>query len=432
MKRFVYYLLTACLLVGASGLNVAHADDQSNTGVGAGIGGVLGAVAGGVIGKQSHKTEQGAIIGGLLGAAAGALAGSQVKKDGQKVAAADGAIAKVSLEQIIQWGREGVSDDDVISRIHEANYAPALTKDDIYYLRKESVSDRVIQAMQPVVAESAVKDVAQVQASAVAAVSPTVEPVVQAVSDVKTNVNQEQTRGGDPILDNLGIANSASRVSAPQNTVTPQKTVSSQKVAVPQKNEAEMTFSQKCNAQWMKIWNTGYIQLAIIIFLIVITLIVLFQANAGRVIFFDNNYDALWNIIPALIAGGGAILAFFYHTDITVFKVVFILMTAVSLFYGFYQSYRLNPATHNGMIILLGLVRFIVCFIGPLFIIFTWVFGGRPSKREGETDQAYQIRAAAAETANTIWKMAVTAGYFFLIKMLINGDRVRALRAVSV
>lgn len=423
MKRFVYGLLTACLLVGSSGLNIVHADDQSNTGVGAGIGGVLGAVAGGVIGKQSHKTEQGAIIGGLLGAAAGALVGSQVKEDGQKVAAADGATAKVSLEQIIQWGREGVSDEDVISRIHEANYMPALTKDDVYYLRKESVSDRVIQAMKPVLSESAVKVVAPAQASPVSTVSLTAPPVVKTVS---VNASQELNTSRDPILDNLGILNSSSQESVQQNTGNSQKIVSSQKVFVTQKIETKMTFSEKCSAQWTKVWNTGYIQLAIIIFLVVITFVVLFQANAGRVIFFDNHYDALWNIIPALVAGGGAALVFFYHTDGTVFKVVFIMMTAVSLFYGFYQSYRLNPETHNGMIILLGLVRFIVCFIGPLFIIFTWVFGGRSSKREGETEQAYQMRAAAAETANTIWKMALTAGYIFLIRMLINGDRVRS------
>ena len=415
MKRFVYCLLTVCLLVGASGLNVAHADEQSNTGMGAGIGGVLGAVAGGVIGKQSNKTEQGALIGGLLGAAAGALAGSQVKKEDQKVAAADGATVKVSLEQIIQWGREGVSDDDVKSRIHEANYTPALTKDDIYYLRKESVSERVIQVLQPAVAASAAKDVVQAQESSVAAVVTTVPTVVKTVSDVSTNANQEQSMGRDPILDNLGIANSSSQVSAPQNTVTSQRIVSSQKVAVSQKSEGQLTFFQKIGVQWTKIWKTGYVQLAIIIFFIVVTLIVLFQANAGKVIFFDNNYDALYNIIPALMAGGGAVLTFFYQGNPTVFKVIFILMAAVSLFYGFYQSYRLNPGTPNWMIILLGVVRFIVCFVGPLVLIFMWVFGGRPSKRDGETEQAYQIRSAAAETSNKIFRL-----YEKKIIMIIN------------
>jgi phage tail tape-measure protein len=149
------------------------AQSESNTGAGAVVGGLLGAVAGGAIGHKKHKTTEGVLIGGALGALGGAAVGSQIKKTpaattpepaapqkvepvvqpvaAQTVQAAATAVAapsKVTLQQVVDWTREGMTSDEIIVRIKATNASFYLVAEDLAFLRKEGVSQRVIDCMQ--------------------------------------------------------------------------------------------------------------------------------------------------------------------------------------------------------------------------------------------------------------------------------------------
>jgi hypothetical protein len=55
---------------------------------------------------------------------------------------------QVTMQQIVDWTKQGVSSDEIISRIKAANPKYSLTADDIGYLKKQGVSQRVIETMQ--------------------------------------------------------------------------------------------------------------------------------------------------------------------------------------------------------------------------------------------------------------------------------------------
>jgi len=55
---------------------------------------------------------------------------------------------QLTMQQIVDWTRQGVSSDEIISRIKSANPKYSLTADDIDYLNKQGVSQRVIETMQ--------------------------------------------------------------------------------------------------------------------------------------------------------------------------------------------------------------------------------------------------------------------------------------------
>ncbi|MEI8350540.1 MAG: hypothetical protein WCI77_10370 [Candidatus Omnitrophota bacterium] len=56
--------------------------------------------------------------------------------------------AQLTMQQIIDWTKQGISSDEIISRIKAANPKYSLTADDINYLNKQGVSQRVIETMQ--------------------------------------------------------------------------------------------------------------------------------------------------------------------------------------------------------------------------------------------------------------------------------------------
>jgi uncharacterized protein YcfJ len=122
---------------------------QSNTtrvGEGAGIGGAVGALAGTIIGYQSGHPFQGAAIGGAVGVGTGAVVGAQIKKPTQATQAQ--ASTQITMQQIVDWSKSGVSSDEIISKIKAANPKYSLTADDISYLKNQGVSQRVIETMQ--------------------------------------------------------------------------------------------------------------------------------------------------------------------------------------------------------------------------------------------------------------------------------------------
>ena len=56
--------------------------------------------------------------------------------------------AQLTMQQIVDWTKQGVSSDEIISRIKAANPKYSLTADDIGYLKRQGVSQRVIETMQ--------------------------------------------------------------------------------------------------------------------------------------------------------------------------------------------------------------------------------------------------------------------------------------------
>ena len=55
---------------------------------------------------------------------------------------------QLTMQQIVDWTKQGVSSDEIISRIKSANPKYSLTVDDIGYLKRQGVSQRVIETMQ--------------------------------------------------------------------------------------------------------------------------------------------------------------------------------------------------------------------------------------------------------------------------------------------
>ena len=147
MKKYAYVFV----LVVFVGLVSGCAENQTKIGEGAAIGGILGAAAGGIIGHQTHDDGAGVLIGGAIGAGTGAVVGAQMPKEhpvyaqpGQPVVP----INQITMQQIVDWTRQGLPSDEIINRIRSTNSTYALTPEDISYLRRQGVSQRVIETMQ--------------------------------------------------------------------------------------------------------------------------------------------------------------------------------------------------------------------------------------------------------------------------------------------
>ncbi|MDD5505473.1 MAG: glycine zipper domain-containing protein [Candidatus Omnitrophica bacterium] len=141
MKRyFCLFLILASVLVVCG-----CASNKTRVAEGAGIGGAVGALAGGIIGYQSGHPIQGAAIGGAVGAGTGAAVGAQIKKTQDIPSQAP---VQLTMQQIVDLTKQGVSSDEIITKIKAANPKYSLTADDISYLQKQGVSQRVIETMQ--------------------------------------------------------------------------------------------------------------------------------------------------------------------------------------------------------------------------------------------------------------------------------------------
>jgi len=147
-------------LMMCSGLVVASLGCQSNktrVAEGSVIGGLLGATVGGIVGHQSGHGAEGAAIGAAAGVLGGALVGAQVKKPGQQqeqgtAQSAQATLAanpnQMSQQQIIDFAKQGVNEAVVIDKIRLTNSKFVLTPADIDNLKKQGVSQKVIDVMQ--------------------------------------------------------------------------------------------------------------------------------------------------------------------------------------------------------------------------------------------------------------------------------------------
>lgn len=143
MKKFLNSILILVLVFAVCGC----ATNKTRVAEGAGIGGTVGAIAGGIIGFQTGHPFQGAAIGGALGAGAGAAVGAQIKKPAAETS--DSATAQPTLQEIVNLSKDGASSDTIIAKIKKADHPKyTLTEDDVNYLTREGVSQRVIETLQ--------------------------------------------------------------------------------------------------------------------------------------------------------------------------------------------------------------------------------------------------------------------------------------------
>ena len=142
MKKYLYsfFVLVFALVVCGCETN------KTRVAEGAGIGGTVGAIAGGIIGFQSGHPFQGAAIGGAIGGGTGAVVGAQIKKPTQDATAQ--VSVPLTMQQIVDLSKQGVSSDEIIAKIKAAKSKYSLTADDVNYLQKQGVSQRVIETMQ--------------------------------------------------------------------------------------------------------------------------------------------------------------------------------------------------------------------------------------------------------------------------------------------
>ncbi|MDP2905496.1 MAG: YMGG-like glycine zipper-containing protein [Candidatus Omnitrophota bacterium] len=112
---------------------------------GAVAGGVIGAVAGGVIGHQMGSGPMGALIGATVGVVGGGLIGNEIDKADQKAAAVNPNY--LPIPAIVNMAGMGSPDDLIISEIKRTNSSYELTSSIIDYLKKNKVSDKVVDYM---------------------------------------------------------------------------------------------------------------------------------------------------------------------------------------------------------------------------------------------------------------------------------------------
>jgi len=162
MKALI--LFTLCCLVLASVLG-CQTTQNTKAVEGALIGGLIGATGGGIIGHQDHHGGEGAAIGLAVGAVTGAIIGSQMPQSaqtGQPATAQPGQPAaaqparqaynpnQMTIQQIVDFTKQGVNEAVIIDKIRISNSRFALSAADIDYLKKQGVSQSVINAMQGV------------------------------------------------------------------------------------------------------------------------------------------------------------------------------------------------------------------------------------------------------------------------------------------
>jgi len=149
MKRVTLIILSLFLV----SLTLGCQSTQSRVVEGAVIGGVVGAAGGGIIGHQSGHGGEGAGIGVAVGALTGAVIGSQIQKQpGQTAPPAQTAPVynpnQMSIQQIVDFTKQGVHEAVIIDRIRMTNSRFSLNQADINYLKQQGVSQNVINVMQ--------------------------------------------------------------------------------------------------------------------------------------------------------------------------------------------------------------------------------------------------------------------------------------------
>lgn len=115
------------------------------TATGAVAGGLIGATAGGIIGHQSHNGLAGAGIGAVAGAVGGGLIGNILDKKDKEAKAVNPYYLPVT--RIVEMVSQGAPDTLIIGEIQRTHSTYQLSSEVITYLKKNKVSDQVIDYM---------------------------------------------------------------------------------------------------------------------------------------------------------------------------------------------------------------------------------------------------------------------------------------------
>ena len=144
LSLMVLLLLPALILTGCESMG-------PKTKTGAVVGGLVGATAGGIIGHQGGHGLEGAAIGAAVGALGGGLLGNSWDQQDQQALAVNP--NQVTLVKIAEMGKQGVADAVIISEIERTRSTYQLNSEIITYLKKNNVSDRVIDYMMATAAK---------------------------------------------------------------------------------------------------------------------------------------------------------------------------------------------------------------------------------------------------------------------------------------
>jgi hypothetical protein len=149
MRHLIRFSL-GCLAVAA--LFVSGC--ATNTGTGALVGGATGAGVGALVGSATGHAGAGAAIGAGVGALAGGAIGNsadeQEKRNRELIEARIGhpVAGAVTKEEVISMTQAHVDEALIINHVHAHGMAIPLTATDIITLQQNTVSPRVIVAMQ--------------------------------------------------------------------------------------------------------------------------------------------------------------------------------------------------------------------------------------------------------------------------------------------
>ncbi|MBI3838778.1 MAG: hypothetical protein HY288_12705 [Planctomycetia bacterium] len=139
----------SCLLF-AGGCASPYRSDQ-----GALAGGLAGAGLGAIVGHAVGNTGAGAAIGAATGVLSGAAVGGSLDeieaRNRAEIEARLGHPAPagaVTMDDVVSMSRAGVSEDVIVTHIHNHGAAAPLRASDLILLQQQGVSPRVVQALQ--------------------------------------------------------------------------------------------------------------------------------------------------------------------------------------------------------------------------------------------------------------------------------------------
>lgn len=138
MDRKIVYLLTlipVLILCGCASMG-------ENAKKGSVAGGILGAATGAIIGHQSGETGEGAAIGAAAGALGGGLIGNQMDKSYYR-----NNPQHVPITKVADMASKGVPNSVIINEMKRTQSRYRLTSEGITYLKRNNVSDSVIDYM---------------------------------------------------------------------------------------------------------------------------------------------------------------------------------------------------------------------------------------------------------------------------------------------
>jgi hypothetical protein len=134
---------------------------HNDTASGTFLGGAMGAITGAVIGGRKHAGQD-ALIGAGVGAITGNILGREKDAtDERRAAAGQAAVNQLNAQaaaqavtnyDILQMSHAGISDDVIISTMHQRGARVDLSPQALIALKQQGVSDRVVVAAQQMAA----------------------------------------------------------------------------------------------------------------------------------------------------------------------------------------------------------------------------------------------------------------------------------------